>query len=136
MDGLTIGAAARQAQVGVETLRYYERRGLLAKPRRSRVNYRLYSPDTVRRVRFIRRAQELGFTLNEIAELLSLRAEPGADCTCVRDRAREKVKDIREKMRVLEAMGAALETLVAQCSGRGPVTECPILDSLDGEGKQ
>ena len=84
MDGLTIGAVAKQANVRVETLRYYERQGLVARPPRSRSNYRLYPADTVRRVQFIKRAQSLGFSLQEITELLTLRAEPTARCADVR----------------------------------------------------
>ncbi len=133
MNGLTIGDVARKAQVNVETLRYYERRGLLAKPPRSDSNYRLYPEDAVKRVRFIRRAQELGFTLKEIGELFSLRATAGASCKAVRQRAEEKIADVNEKIRTLEAMHAALAKLVAQCSGQGPITDCPILETLDSE---
>lgn len=133
MNGLTIGDVARKAQVNVETLRYYERRGLLAKPPRSDSNYRLYPEDAVKRVRFIRRAQELGFTLKEIGELLSLRATAGASCKAVRQLAEEKIADVNEKIRTLEAMHTALAKLVAQCSGQGPITDCPILETLDSE---
>jgi MerR family mercuric resistance operon transcriptional regulator len=84
MDGLTIGDVAKEAQVNIETLRYYERRGLVEKPPRSASNYRRYPEDAVRRVWFIKRVQELGFSLNDIEELLSLRATPKADCAKVR----------------------------------------------------
>jgi MerR family copper efflux transcriptional regulator len=133
MNGLTIGDVAKQAQVNIETLRYYERRGLLKKPPRSDSNYRLYPEEAVRRVRFIRRAQELGFTLKEIGELLSLRATAGAGCKAVRQRAEEKITDVNEKIRTLEAIHTALAKLVAQCSGQGPITDCPILETLDSE---
>lgn len=133
MDGLTIGEVARLAQVNIETLRYYERRGLLLKPSRSPSNYRLYPREAVRRVRFIKQAQELGFTLKEIQELLSLRATPGAGCADVLERAELKIKAIDEKVHTLQAMRKALSALMGQCAGRGPITECPILESLDME---
>lgn len=128
---LTIGKLAEQAQVNVQTIRYYERRGLLRDPDRTASNYRVYGGDTLRRVRFIRRAQELGFTLSEIKELLELRASPRSCCEDVRERSEAKIRDIDEKVRTLQAMRKALAKLVHACSGRGPVTECPILESLD-----
>jgi Predicted transcriptional regulators len=97
MDGLTIGDVARQAHIHIETLRYYERRGLVARPPRSISNYRLYSEDTVRRLRFIKHAQALGFSLKEIRELLSLRAAPRARYADIRQRAEAKIKDVEEK---------------------------------------
>ncbi len=135
MDGLTIGDVAKRADVNIETLRYYERRGLVARPPRSTSNYRLYSEDTVRRVRFIKHAQELGFSLNEIQELLSLRAAPKARCADVRTRAVAKINDIEDRIRALLAMKKALAKLVTECSsGRAPLSDCPILDSLDADG--
>jgi MerR family transcriptional regulator, copper efflux regulator len=131
MDKLTIGDVAEQAQVHIETLRYYERRGLVATPPRSPANYRLYPEETVRRVRFIKRAQALGFFLNNIKALLSLRAAPEVGCADVRARAEAKIQDIDDKIASLSAMKAALSTLVAQCSGEGPLTACPILTSLE-----
>ena len=130
---LTIGEVAKQAEVNIQTLRYYERRGLLPAPERTESNYRIYSQDSVRRVRFIKRAQELGFTLEEIQELLSLRASPRSSCEDVRERSKAKIKDIGEKILTLEAMRKALSKLVGACSGQGPVTECPILDSMNSE---
>ena len=131
MDGLTIGDVAKQAHVRIETLRYYERQGLVARPPRSLSNYRRYPADTVRRVQFIKRAQQLGFSLKEIKELLFLRAEPTAQCADVRDRAVAKINAIEEKIRALQAMQKALAQLVTACSGHGAATECPILESLD-----
>jgi MerR family transcriptional regulator, copper efflux regulator len=131
MDGLTIGEVAERAKVHLETLRYYERRGLVASPPRSSANYRLYPKDAVRRVRFIKRAQELGFSLNEIKELLSLRAAPEAGCAAVRAHAEAKIRDIDEKISSLTAMKSGLAKLVAECSGEGPLTDCPILESLE-----
>jgi len=131
MDELTIGEVAKQANVHIETLRYYERQGLVPRPRRSVSNYRLYAEDTVRRVRFIKAAQELGFSLAEIRELLSLRATPKTRCAEIRQRAEAKVQAIEAKIASLQAMKQALTKLVAECSGDGPVTECPILESFD-----
>jgi len=136
MDELTIGEVAKRAAVHIETLRYYERRGLIPKPRRSPSNYRLYPADTVRRVAFVKGAQELGFSLRDIEELLSLRAAPKARCADVRTRAEAKMRDIDEKLRTLRRMRKALARLVGQCSGKGPITNCPILESLDTEVSQ
>jgi MerR family copper efflux transcriptional regulator len=131
MDGLTIGEAAKQAHVRIETLRYYERTGLVAPPPRNGVNYRLYPAETVRRVQFIKRAQELGFSLKEITELLALRATPETPCADIRTRAFDKITAIEAKIRALCAMKHALVQLVATCSGEGEITDCPILASLD-----
>jgi len=132
----TIGKLAELAQVNVQTIRYYERRGLLRDPKRTASNYRVFGGDTLRRVRFIKRAQELGFTLTEIKELLELRASPRSCCEDVRSRSKEKIRDIDEKVKSLEGMRRALAELVRACSGRGPVTECPILESLEDEKEQ
>jgi MerR family transcriptional regulator, copper efflux regulator len=135
MDRLTIGDVAKQAQVHIETLRYYERRGLLARPPRSLSNYRLYSAETVRRVRFIKGAQQLGFSLKEIRELLSLRAEPETSCEDIRERAAAKLPDIEAKIASLQAMKHALAKPVTECSGSGSITDCPILEAFDpGKG--
>jgi MerR family transcriptional regulator, copper efflux regulator len=131
MNGLTIGEVAEQSKVHIETLRYYERRGLVERPPRSASNYRLYPEDAVRRVRFIKRAQELGFTLKDIKELLSLRAAPEAGCAEVRAHAEVKIKDIDAKIGSLTVMKHALAKLVAECAGEGPLTDCPILESLE-----
>lgn len=133
METLTRGELAQRCAVNFETVRYYEQQGLIPKPSRSASNYRLYDEDTVRRIRFIKRAQELGFTLHEIKELLSLRAEPRAGCADVRERAHTKVQDIDEKIRTLQAMRRALSTLMSECTGRGGISECPILDALEDD---
>lgn len=133
--GLTIGQLAKAAGIGVETVRFYEREGLLAKPPRRRSGYRQFPPDSVRRVLFIRRAKELGFTLKEIGELLSLRVDPSTTCADVRSMARAKIVDIDARMAELDRMKAALERLARSCRGQGPSSECPILDALDAEGK-
>ena len=131
MDRLTIGELARRGGVNLETIRYYERRGLLAKPPRLASGYRAYSPEEVRRVRFIKAAQELGFSLKEIDELLALRVDPGRTCADVRVRAKAKIADIDEKIRQLSRMRESLVRVTSACSGRGPTSECPILDSME-----
>src|SRR5260370_25898881 len=123
---LTIGKVAKAANVHVETLRYYERRGLVPKPPRSLSLYRRSPESTVRRVRFVRHAQTLGFSLREIRELLSLRAAPKARCVDVKRRADTKLKDIQEKIRALHAMHLALKPLVAQRGRKQPTSPCTI----------
>ena len=134
MERFTIGEVAKQAHVRIETLRYYERTGLVARPPRSASNYRLYPQETVRRVRFIKRAQELGFSLKEIAELLALQATPETPCADIRTRALDKITAIEEKIEVLNAIKYALAKLVDACSGQGEITDCPILAALDPDG--
>jgi len=129
--GLTIGKVAQRAGVGVETIRFYERQGLISEPPRKDSGYRLYSPDAVARIRFIRKAKELGFSLKEIKELLSLRIDPLTDCADIQERAEAKVRDIEGKIQTLQRMKKALANLVAACPGRGPVSKCPILDTLE-----
>ena len=133
MEALTIGQLAKEAGVGVETIRFYEREGLLAEPERRRSGYRQYPPEVVRRVRFIRHAKELGFTLKEIQELLELRVDPHSSCADVRKRAGDKIADIEERVASLERMKGALEGLARKCRGRGPTADCPILEELDRE---
>lgn len=129
---LSIGQLARQAGVGVETIRFYEREGLIAEPeRRPASRYRQYPPQAVRRVRFIRHAKELGFTLKDIRELLELRVDPASSCADVRERAREKIADIEERLENLQRMKMALERLARRCRGEGPTAECPILEELE-----
>lgn len=128
---LTIGAIAKLAAVNIETMRYYERRGLVPRPPRSAGNYRQYPEETVRRVRFIKRAQELGFTLKEIKELLALRVTPRAKSSLVRERVRRKIEAVDAKIKALQAMRSSLSTLEGGCSGRGSISTCSILRSLD-----
>ena len=136
MEALKVGEVARQAGVNLQTIHYYERRGLLPKPPRTASNYRVYAPEAVRRVQFIKRTQELGFTLKEIKELLSLRAAPRTRCGVVRNRAEAKLRDIDDKVRTLQAMQKALTKLIGECSGKGPVTQCPILEALDSDDER
>jgi len=135
MEGLKVGEVARRAAVNVQTIYFYEREGLLPRPPRTASNYRMYSEDTVRRVRFIKRAQELGFALRDIKELLSLRATPGTRCAGIRQRAMAELRDIDEKIGTLQAMRNALTKLIGECAGRRPITACPILEALDSEDR-
>jgi Hg(II)-responsive transcriptional regulator len=127
-----ITQAARKAGVNVQTLRYYERRGLLAEPPRRRSGYREYSADTVDVVRFIKRAQELGFSLDEIRELVSLRGVRRAERNRVRAIAQRRIADIDSKIQQLTSMRAALDTLVTSCLAGGSA-ECPIIEALNGD---
>ncbi|MGH9674251.1 MAG: MerR family transcriptional regulator [Bryobacteraceae bacterium] len=131
MNGLTTGEVAKRAGVNLQTIRYYQRRGLLPEPPRSASGYRYFTEDAIRRVRFIKRGQELGFSLDELNDLLALRVRTGATCSDVRQRAEAKIADIDERMRALRTMRTALKRLAENCTGRGPVSECPILESMN-----
>jgi MerR family copper efflux transcriptional regulator len=131
MKSLTIGHLAREAGINLETVRYYERQGLLPKPPRSAFGYRLFPSEAARRLRFIQRAKELGFSLREIQELLSLRVSPTTKSAEIRARAEAEIADIEAKIRSLERMKKTLRNLTKSCAGCGPVAECPILESLD-----
>jgi MerR family mercuric resistance operon transcriptional regulator len=133
MDGFSIGELARQANVHVETLRYYERRGLIPRPQRTVSNYRVYSSDDLRRVKFVKQAQGLGFSLNEIKKLLALRATPRARCADVRRYATQKIEDIDARICSLARMRKTLEKLLDECSGNRSATQCPILESLESD---
>jgi len=134
MKSLTIGRLAKQAGVNLETVRFYERRGLLPRPPRSASGYRLFPAEAARRLKFIRRAQELGFSLAEIADLLALSVSRRTTSAEIRARAKAKITDIEAKMRSLESMRKTLVKLTKACDGCTPVAHCPILESLDGEG--
>lgn len=133
MKALTIGQVAKRAGIGVETVRFYEREGLLEAPERRPSGYRQFDEGIVARLRFIRRAKELGFTLNEIKELLSLKLDPSTTCADVKKRAEAKITDIEAKIDSLVLMKRALVKLTKACSGHGTTSDCPILDALDGQ---
>jgi MerR family copper efflux transcriptional regulator len=134
VKSLTIGKLAKDAGVNLETVRYYERRGLLPKPPRSTSSgYRQFPEDAARRLRFIRRAQELGFSLTEIGELLSLRVSRTSTSGTIRTRTEAKIADIDSKIRTLQSMKKSLQRLTKACDGCAPMADCPILDSLDRE---
>jgi MerR family mercuric resistance operon transcriptional regulator len=134
MQALTIGEVAKAADIDVETVRFYEREGLIEQPPRRPSGYRQYAPDIVRRLRFIRRAKDLGFTLKEIGGLLDLRVDPARSCAEVRSLAKAKMADIEAKLLDLARIQAALAALVRACRGKGPTSNCPILDALDAQG--
>ncbi len=133
MKPLTIGEVARQAGVGVETVRFYERQGLLEEPQRRASGYRQYEEEAVAVLRFIRRAKELGFTLKEIQGLLALRLDATATRAEVRQQAKAKVADIEARIADLQRMRDALQTLIKKCHGDGSTTGCPILAALKGQ---
>ena len=132
MPALTIGRVARLAGVGVETVRFYAREGLIAEPPRPASGYRHYAHDTVPRIQFILRAKALGFTLKEIKELLSLRLDPDTTCRDIKARADAKIADVAQRIQSLQRMRRTLMELSRACSGSGnsSVDECPILRSL------
>lgn len=127
---LSIGEVAGEAGVNVQTLRFYERRGLLAEPPRRASGYRDYPPDSVSRVRFIKRAQELGFSLAEVEDLLRLRDDPAIPCRRVRSTAEAKMTEIDAKLRHLRAMRSALAALVKSCA-ENRKHHCPLLEALE-----
>lgn len=131
MATLSTSELARQGGVNLESIRFYERERLLPAPPRTASGYRMFTSDDVRRVRFIKRAQELGFSLREIKELLALRLEPDTSCADVRRRAEAKLSDIDQKIADLRRMRKTLAGLATACPGRGTIDECPILESLD-----
>lgn len=131
--GLKIGEVAERGGVNLQTIRYYEREKLLPEPPRLASGYRVYPDQTVRRIRFIKRAQEIGFTLAEIRELLAIRISADRDSSDVRTLAQTKISDIDEKIQTLQRMKKALGRITQRCSGCGPASECPILESIDSE---
>ncbi len=128
MNHLTIGQAAKLSGVGVETIRFYERQGLITQPPKPDHGFRSYPPETVRKIRFIRRAKEIGFSLREIRELLGFYFDTQTRCEDVRDRAKIKIADMEARIAALEKMKAALQALVDECGTREG--ECPILETL------
>ncbi len=135
MQTMTIGKLARDIGIGAGTLRYYERLGLLAPSERTASGYRKYGEAAARRLRFIRRAQALGFTLEEVAELLKLSDNPRASARQVKKATQAKIADIEQRIDALARMKQGLATLEAQCSGHGHTGECPILAALNQEDK-
>ena len=130
---MNIGQLARQAGVPIDTIRYYERQGLLPQAARGANGYRQYGPDDTRRLRFVRRAKELGFTLEEIGGLLALSDARGADMAQVRLAAQEKVKLLQQRIDELTRVRDALGSLVEACPGHGALQDCPIMGALAGD---
>lgn len=131
MESLGIGALAKRGGVGIDTVRYYERSGLLSPSSRLASGYRRYSPAEVARLRFIRRAQALGFTLSEIRELLALSSRP--DVARVKRAAQQKLVDVEQRRASLQRMRRGLVSLIDACPGHGRAEDCPILNALGGE---
>jgi MerR family mercuric resistance operon transcriptional regulator len=130
MEKLLIGELARQASVNVETIRYYERRGLINEPPRNKSGHRQYTVEAVRRTDFIKRCQTLGFSLKEIEEILELRITPESTCADMKSRVTEKLIDVDEKINGLARIRDALSRLQNKCTGKGPIGSCPILEEL------
>lgn len=128
---MRIGEVASRAGVHIETLRYYERRGLLPAPAREASGYRRYQDESVRVVRFIKRAQELGFTLNDIEDLLRLADGGPESCREVRELAAAKIAEMERRIATLQAMRRSLLTLVGTCKRRAASRECPIIESIE-----
>lgn len=131
MRSFTIGQLAKEVGIGVETIRFYERRGLIEDPPRRPSGYRQYPLDSVDRLRFIRRAKELGFSLKEIGELLSLRLDADETCSQVRGRVSEKVTRIERKIHDLDEMRKALIRLGEACEESVEQDGCPFLEALE-----
>ena len=136
MNTLSIGQVARQAGVEVETIRFYEREGLLEEPPRRVSGYRQYSEQVVTRLRFIKRAQQLGFSLKEISELLLLRVDAQTSCDEVKQRTEVKLAEVERKMVELRRMRQALLQVASLCTGQGPGSRCPMLDALEQQETQ
>lgn len=130
---LRIGQVAVQASVNVETIRYYERTGMLAIPARSTSGYRKYDAEAVDRIRFIKHAQALGFSLKEIRELLELRVRHGAACAEVERKTRDKILLVNKKLSELTSLRRTLNRLVASCEARQKTADCPVLQTLEKE---
>lgn len=130
MATMTRGQLARRCAVGPETIRFYERRGLLPEAPRSRGGYRRFDETAVRRLDFIRRAKAIGFSLPEVAELLSLQDHPGGNRSRVKQITESKLSEIEAKLRDLERMRDVLSRLAEQCTGEGPIQGCPIIEAL------
>ncbi len=127
---MKIGELSREANLSVDTVRYYERRGLIPKAPRTGSGYRTYSADDVRRLKFIAHAKELGFTLDEIGQLLSIRSD-GSDCAMVKAVAESKAQEIEDRMKKMSHMKRVLLELARQCGEKGNLDPCPILKTLE-----
>ncbi len=131
---MQIGQLAQRADVAIDTVRYYERNGILPKPERQASGYRRYGDDDVSRLRFVRRSKALGFTLVEIRDLLALSARRADDMAGLKAAAIEKLAHVEHKLEELTRIRNGLQALVASCPGHGPLDHCPILAALAEEG--
>ena len=135
MEIFSIGQVARRAGVGVETVRFYECEGLLEEPARRASGYRQYSEEAIKQIRFIKRAQQLGFSLKEIAELLTLLVDGETSCSQVKECAAVKLAEVEQKMVELQRMRQALLQVSVLCEGEGPKSCCPLLDALEHDSE-
>lgn len=133
MTQLSIGKLAKLAEMSIDTIRYYEREGLIAPPARRASGYRAYAPDVVGRLKFIRRAKDLGFTLGEITELLALTSQAEQDMAGMKIAAQAKLGVVEDKIRELQRIRRGLKRLVAACPGHGALAKCPIVNALNQE---
>lgn len=134
MSTLTIGKLAKSCDVNIDTVRYYERMGLLMPLDRTASGYRVYDPSSIKNLKFVRRAQSLGLTLEEIKELLELHHTQEADCADVKQRVQDKILQIQQRMDDLQTMKRGLEKLASACKGKGTrLKECSILEYFYGE---
>lgn len=136
MGILSIGQVARRSGVGIETVRFYEREGLLEEPPRRASGYRQYSEQVVKRIHSIKRAQKLGFSLKEITELLMLRVDGQTSCKEVKQHTEAKIAEVEQKLIELQRMRQALLQVAALCTGEGPASACPMLDALEQQEMQ
>ena len=132
-ENLSVGQVAKQAGVKIQTLHYYEKVGILKPAFRRESGYRAYDRNAIRVIRFIKHAQELGFSLEEIQELLKLKSVNTTKCEGVQKKAHSHLDDVKEKIARLDRIRRVLETLIEQCRERKAGSECPILDVLDRE---
>jgi len=130
-----IGKTARLAGVNKETIRYYERRNLIPEPERMDSGYRLFSQRHIDQIRFIKRAQELGFTLSEIEDLLNLKMDEDTTCSEIKRQAEQKFEDVVSKIEDLQRIKETLNDLIDACTGNGPKRDCHILEALEGKNK-
>lgn len=130
---MSIGVVARHAGIGIDTIRYYEREGLLPAPRRRASGYRDYDAGAIERLRFIRRAKDLGFSLEEIRELLALSTDRERGVKGVRQRAQARLDAVEQRIRELRRMQRGLKQLIAACPGHGALEQCPILRALSAD---
>ena len=131
MMAFTIGKVAEFTGVSVETVRFYERKGLIAQPMKPEHGFRVYPDDAVQRICFIRQAQELGFSLRETEDLLTLRTDPRSDCSDVRVRAVAKLENVERKIQQLQRIRGALKQVIAACPGQGALTSCSIIEAME-----
>jgi MerR family transcriptional regulator, copper efflux regulator len=135
-SSMTIGAVAKRAGVPIDTIRYYEREGLLPEPLRRASGYRSYNESIIRQLRFIRRAKDLGFTLEEIRDLLALSVDRHRGVKEVKQRAQQRLASIDERIAELMRIRKGLEQLIEACPGHGSPDQCPILRALADQEEQ